>query len=134
MGKDLQPVRIRGTDKYVMSRAQGIITGMAEMIMEMSERMERMEKEFSRMIPLTSAQEKDVQTRIREKAEEICILYGLPMAAKRTIGHGLRSQVKHRLGVSSIREIPRIDYELALEEIELWDDYQTVREARRANG
>lgn len=134
MDRQIQPVTLKGMDRYTMSRAGSIIAGMADAIADMSDRMERMEKEFSRMIPLTSAQEKDVQTRIREKAEEICILYGLPMAAKRTISRGLRSQVKHRLGVSSIREIPRIDYELALEEIELWDDYQTVREARRSNG
>ena len=134
MDRQIQPIRLKGMDRYTMSRAGSIIAGMADTIADMSEKIERMEKEFSRMIPLTGAQERDVQSRIRAKAEEICALYGLPPEARRTISRGLRSNLKRRLGVCSIREIPRIDYELALEEIELWDDYQTVREARKAHG
>ena len=46
------------------------------------------------------------------------------------INEEIRKAVKLQFGAGSVKEVPRCDYEIALEQVRTWDDYKAMKAIR----
>lgn len=112
-------------------RLGDMLATMAAMLQATNENMAELRRQVRLLEKVTGAQAAAINRAVRERAKEICRLYGMPegrgeKAAATAIRKGLRLQ----FGAGSVKEIPRCDYEIALEGIRSWDDYRAMMAIR----
>ena len=101
---------------------------MAAMLQATTESMEQLRRQVRLLEKVTPAQATTINRAIRERATEICAIYmvrgdkGEKLAAA-----AIRKAVKLQFGAGSVKEIPRCDYEIALEQVRTWDDYKAMK-------
>ena len=108
--------------------AQGI-NDLALMLRVTNERMDALEKEVRRLTKVTPAQAAAINQEIRMRAE----LLGKQHRAEgfeKPIANAIRKSLKLGCGISSVRELPRSDYSLAMQRIQMWDDYRLIRDLK----
>ena len=149
---------IQETGKNVQELLAGM-RAMGEMMRVMNERMTAMEQTIRTLEKVTPGQAAEINKRIRSRAAEICLEYGMETATGRvlTIDHradgrmgeiekleirnpdpekvkelaaAIRRDVREMTGVKTAREIARCDYPAVKEFIEGWDDYDVIRRIR----
>lgn len=104
---------------------------MAAMLQATTESMEQLRRQVRLLEKVTPAQATTINRAIRERATEICTIYmvrgdqGEKLAAV-----AIRKAVKLQFGAGSVKEIPRCDYEIALEQVRTWDDYKAMKVIR----
>lgn len=104
---------------------------MAAMLQATTESMEQLRRQVRLLEKVTPAQATSINRAIRERATEICSIYmvrgdqGEKLAAA-----AIRKAVKLQFGAGSVKEIPRCDYEIALEQVRTWDDYKAMKAIR----
>lgn len=115
----------------VAQMARGI-NDLALMLRTTNERMDALEKEVRRLTKVTPAQAKAINAAIKDRAAVLCDTHHAE-GFDRTVSAAIRKHLKLGCGISSIRELPRSDYALAMQRIEIWDDYRMIRELRNKN-
>lgn len=108
-----------------------LMLGMAEAIRATSERMAKMERQIELMTPLTGAQERALCGEIRRRAGELKEQYRLEDGSEAAIASAIRVSLRKEGGVRAVRELPRIEYNVLLERVAMWDDYDVMRRIRR---
>lgn len=120
-----------GQMAVIMGQMQQLMQGMADSIRATNARMAKMERQIELLTPLTGAQEKALCAEIRRRAAELCGQYRLGEGYEQAVASAIRSELKREGGVRAVRELPRIEYNVLLERVALWDDYDTMRTLRR---
>lgn len=108
-----------------------LMQGMANTLALMNQRMEQLERQVKLLTPLTSAQEKALGEKIKQRAEELREEYRLSAACVPAIANAIRKELKLVGGVRALRELPRMEYLVYVERVSLWDDYSTMRAIRK---
>ena len=111
-----------------LKRMQEMMATMAAMLQATTESMEQLRRQVRLLEKVTPAQAAAINKAIRERATELCAIYLLrdDQAAKLTAA-AIRKGVKLQFGAGSTKEIPRCDYEIAMEMVRAWDDYQAMK-------
>ena len=106
-----------------------LLAGMADTLTVMAQRIERLEAAMAQAVPVTRGQAMAINAMIRIRAAELAATYRLASREK-AIAAAIRTDLRKHEGVRSVQDIPRIDYEVALQRVELWDDYKVIRRLR----
>lgn len=109
-----------------------IMRGMADMLRATNERMAALEHEVRLMTKVTPAQASTINEAIRTRAAEICIQYRA-QGCEKAAANAIRRAVRLITGISSVRDLPRCEYSIAMEQVQMWDDYKVMR-AIKAKG
>lgn len=112
----------------VVQMARGI-NDLALMLRTTNERMDALEKEMRRLTKVTPAQAKAINDAIKSRAAALCDTHHAE-GCDRAVSAAIRKSLKLGCGISNIRELPRSDYTLAMQRIEMWDDYRLIRDIR----
>lgn len=93
-----------------------------------SDRITSLERQVRLQKPLSRAQERCVNDAIRARARALLDKYGISgdRRAATKLGNAIRRSVLARYGVSSLREAPAYDYEVAMEHVGMWNELLTV--------
>lgn len=108
-----------------------MMANMAAMLKATTESMEQLRRQVRLLEKVTPAQATSINRAIRDRATEICTIYmvrgdqGEKLAAA-----AIRKAVKLQFGAGSVKEVPRCDYEIALEQVRKWDDYKAMKAIR----
>lgn len=112
----------------VAQMARGI-NDLALMLRTTNERMDALEKEMRRLTKVTPAQAKAINAAIKDRATALCKTHHAE-GCDRAVSAAIRKSLKLGCGINNIRELPRSDYTLAMQRIEMWDDYRQIRDIR----
>lgn len=95
-----------------------------------NDRLEALEKQIRLNTLVTPQQVRYFNDAIRSRAREL--LYKREVdddKATRRLGNAIRKSVLSRYGVSALHEIPKHEYNVALNQIAMWNDMLLVRDA-----
>lgn len=98
-----------------------------------NDRMEALERQVRLNTPVTGAQARHLGAAIRARAEAVLSKRGIegPAAVKK-LGAAIRKHVLIRYGIGGIREIPKHEYQPALNLIERWLDVLAIQKVQNA--
>lgn len=91
-----------------------------------SREMTELRRAVRTLTKITPAQAKSLSDGIRARAAALCADYGLT-GHEKTVANAIRRAVKMTTGIQSMRELPRDEYSVALDQVEMWDDYKTMK-------
>lgn len=112
-----------------MRRMSEMLATMAAMLQATTESMEQLRRQVRLLEKVTPAQAGEINRAVRERAQALCRLYGAP-GGEKSAAAAIRKAMRLQLGAATTREIPRCDYEIALEAARGWDDYKVMRGIR----
>ena len=91
---------------------------------------EALERQIRLNTPITKSQEKYLSDAIRSKARELLFKRGVEDdKSTRKLMTAIRKSVLARYGITTMREIPKHEYTVAMSQISLWNDAMCVRDA-----
>ena len=93
-------------------------------------RLEALEKQIRLQTPITSKQAQYLNDAIRTKSRELLDkrdLYDDKKAVTK-LGNAIRKDVLARYGITSLREIPRHEYQVAMNQIGMWNNALIIRD------
>lgn len=94
-----------------------------------NDRLEALERQIRLQTPVTSKQVTYLNDTIRQRARALLDKKGIEdKKAITKLGGLIRKSVLSRYGISSVREIPKHEYSVALSQIEIWSDVLAVRD------
>lgn len=94
-----------------------------------NDRLEALEKQIRLQTPVTGKQVSYLNDAIRAKARELLDKRGVDNAKAITrLGNQIRKAVLSRYGIGCLREIPKHEYNVAMQQIGMWSDVLTVRD------
>ena len=99
---------------------------MATMLRATHEEMAALRRQVQLLEKLTPAQASALNAWIRVRAAELCAEYRLT-GREKAVAALIRKAIKAQFGASTVRELPRCDYEAARMQVELWDDTKALR-------
>lgn len=106
---------------------------MANMLRATNERMASMEREIRLLTKVTPAQASAINAAIRERAAALCGSYRA-VGCEKAVANAIRRAVKLTTGVSNVRELPRCEYTVAMQQVQLWDDYKAMKAIKAKGG
>lgn len=112
-----------------IQRMADAMQAMASMIRTTAEAMESLRRQVRLLEKVTPGQATAINRAIRERAQELCGVYGAKGGEKKAAAE-IRRSVKLQFGAVTARDIPRCDYEVAMEMIKGWDDYKAMMAIR----
>ena len=108
-----------------------MMANMAAMLKATTESMEQLRRQVRLLEKVTPAQATSINRAIRDRATEICTIYMvLGDQGEKLAAAAIRKAVKLQFGAGSVKEVPRCDYEIALEQVRTWDDYKAMKAIR----
>ena len=110
-----------------------IMRGMADMLRATNERMAALEREVRLLTKVTPAQANAIHEAIRSRAAEICAQYRAE-GCEKAAANAIRRAVRLTTGISSVRDLPRCEYSVAMEQVRMWDDYKAMKAIRARGG
>lgn len=94
---------------------------------------EELERQVRMNTPVTGVQARYLNNAVRDKAEELSAKFGRDDKPFRdTLARKIRKDVLIRCGIASMRELPRCEYDVALKQIETWNNAVTIRNVLRS--
>ena len=94
-----------------------------------NDRLEALEKQIRLQTPVSGKQVTYLNDAIRARARELLDKRGIDDSkATVKLGNAIRKAVLSRYGISTLREIPKHEYNVALQQIGMWSDVLTVRD------
>lgn len=94
-----------------------------------NDRLEALEKQIRLQTPVSSKQVSYLNDAIRARARDLLDKRNVDdNKAAVKLGNSIRKAVLSRYGVSTLREIPKHEYNVALQQISIWNDMLTVRD------
>ncbi|MEG2469473.1 MAG: hypothetical protein RSB86_19040 [Comamonas sp.] len=106
--------------------------GMADMARATNERMTSLEQQVRLLTKVTPLQASEINTAMKQRASELCESHHAPGCDK-AVAAAIRRDVRLMQGVQSLRELPRCEYTVTLQQVRLWDDYKIMK-AIKAKG
>ena len=122
------PAEVQAT----LAQMGDIMRSMANMLRATNERMASLEREVKLLTKVTPAQANAINNAIRQRAAELCETYRA-QGCEKAAANAIRRAVRLTTGTNSVRELPRCEYSVAMEQVQMWDDYKTMR-AIKAKG
>lgn len=116
-----------------LQRMGDMLATMAAMLQATTESMEQLRRQVRLLEKVTPAQASAINRAVRERAAEICAIYmvrGDQDKGKKLAAAAIRKALRLQFGIGSPKEIPRCDYEIALETARTWDDYTAMKKIR----
>lgn len=115
-----------------LQRMGDMLATMAAMLKATTESMEQLRRQVRLLEKVTPAQAAAINRAIRERAVEICSIYlvrddrGPKLAAA-----AIRKAMRLQFGIRTANEIPRCDYQVAMDMVQSWDEYKIMMEIRK---
>ena len=106
---------------------------MADMVRTTNERMTALEQQVRLLTKVTPAQATELNRAVRVRAAELCETYRIA-GSEKSVANAIRRAVKLLTGVGSMRELPRCEYTVAMEQVRMWDDYKTMKAIKNKRG
>lgn len=106
-----------------------IMRGMANMLRATNERMASLEREVKLLTKVTPAQAGAINEAIRVRAADLCEAYRA-QGCERAAANAIRRAVRLTTGTNSVRDLPRCEYSVAMEQVRMWDDRKTMKALR----
>jgi len=113
------------------------LSGLADMMRSTNERMGALEQQVRLLTKVTPMQAGEINGAVRARAADLCSAH--KMAGKeQAVAAAIRRVLRLSYGVQSVRDLPRCEYQVALQQAQIWDDYKAMkkirgREAQRAD-
>ena len=147
----VQVMRRADAEKLIGAMAEQI-GSLAEMLRVTNERMAAMEAAIRTLEKVTPQQAAEINRRIRERAEEICMEYRMTgfgvkiredgtregpgdvladPAKLKAVAAAIRKDVRIMTGAKTAREIARVDFGTVRDAILGWDDYDAIQRIRK---
>lgn len=116
----------------VLGQMAQMLRGMGDMMRATNERVSELERQFKQANTLTGAQESNLNAIIRNRARALAKDRGLDdnNAAVRAVAEAIRKALRMTAGVRSVRELPRCEYGVCVERVDMWDDFPAMKEIR----
>lgn len=112
-----------------IKRMAEMMATMAAMLQATTESMEQLRRQVRLLEKVTPAQATEINKAIRGRATEICAIYMIrDDRAEKLAAAAIRKAVKLQFGAGAVKEIPRCDFEIALEQVQGWDDYKVMKD------
>ena len=89
---------------------------------------EELKKELRLMVPISTAQEKLIKEAMSLRAETLCRMYGIQ--GKPKVVSAIRKGLRTMSGANALRDMPRCDFEVYLEAVQMWEDYKTLKKIK----
>ena len=99
---------------------------MAAMLAATNERMAELEKEVRHLTKITPAQCKALNAEIRKRAAEVCAMHHAE-GGEKSAAAAIRKALHNTCGINNNRELPRTDYNVAVRQVHIWDDYKIMQ-------
>lgn len=107
-----------------------VIRSMAGMIVDMKDQLQALQLKVAMLEKVTPMQAKDLNGRIRERACDLEMGYGLPEGSAQKLMTAIRRAVRMETGARSTRDVARCDYPVVCGLIGDWEDYETITKMR----
>ncbi len=113
----------------MVGQMMNLMQGMAETLRATNERVASLEKQTALNARVTAGQAKHINATIREQAAKVAAMHGMVNSASeaQAIARAIRRDVYLTAGVNSSRELPKCEYRVYLQQVELWDDYRAIK-------
>lgn len=115
----------------IMNPVLELLRGITESQRLLNERMDKMEKQNALAMRVTATQAKALNDAIRQRAASLADDYGGPPEAVELIARAIRRDVRLLNGINSTREIPRCEYSVVSDQINMWEDYDAIQDAMK---
>ncbi len=119
------PARIADVSRAIDQIAQAM-QSLANMVRTTNERMAALEQSARLLTKVTPAQAGAINAAIRDRARELCAAYHAA-GCEKIAGNAIRRELRLTMGVQSVRDVPRCEYNVALQTVRLWDDYRAMK-------
>lgn len=97
-----------------------------------NDRLEALEKQIRLQTKVDGKQVSYLNDAIKHKARELLDKRGIDDSkATVKLGNAIRKAVLKRYGISTLREVPKHEYNVALNQIDMWSDMLTVRDVAK---
>lgn len=94
-----------------------------------NDRLEALEKQIRLQMPVTGKQVSYLNDAIRKRSRELLDKRGIDdKKAVTKLGNVIRKAVLSRYGISCLREVPKYEYQVAMSQIDMWNDALSVRD------
>lgn len=107
--------------------------GMADMLRATNERLASVENEVRLLTKVTPAQATAINAAVRDRAAALCADYRAT-GREQLVANAIRKAMKLTLGVNAVRELPRCQYSVAMELVDMWDDYKAMKAIKNREG
>ena len=119
------PAEVQAT----LAQMGDIMRSMANMLRATNERMASLEREVKLLTKVTPAQANAINNAIRQRAAELCETYRA-QGCEKAAANAIRRAVRLTTGTNSVRDLPRCEYSVAMEQVRMWDDRKTMKALR----
>lgn len=123
---DGQTIALPSDVSQAITQMAQIMQGMANMVRATNERMGMLEQQVRLLTKVTPAQASTISAAIRDRAKELCAVHRAP-GCERVTGNAIRRELRLSMGIQNVRDVPRCEYDVALQTVKLWDDYKTMK-------
>ena len=112
--------------RQLAQQMAGAMSTMADMLRATNESMEQLRRQVRLLEKVTPAQCSAINAAIRERAATLCVDYRLP-GQEKAVAAAIRKAIKLQFGAATVRELPRCDYDVAQEQVGMWEDYKAIK-------
>ena len=114
-----------------MQQMREVLQTMAGLLRTTNETMAQLQRQVRLLEKVTPAQASALNRAIRERATELCAIYMLRgEGGEKAVAAAIRKAVKLRFGAASAKDLPRCEYEVAMAQVQGWDDYKIMKGIR----
>lgn len=114
-----------------MKQMREALQAMAGLLRTTNETMTQLQRQVRLLEKVTPAQARAINQAIRDRATELCAIYMLRGdGCEKPVAAAIRKAVKLRFGANTAKDLPRCEYEVALAQVQGWDDYKTMKEIK----
>lgn len=106
------------------------LQALADVTRTTNERMTLLERQVALLTKVTSAQARELGVAIRARAEELALMYAIPGGIT-ALSNAIRRDIRMTAGVTGMRELPRCEFRVYMQQVEMWDDYKTVKAIKK---
>ena len=112
-----------------MQQMRDALQTMAVLLRTTNETLTQLQRQVRLLEKVTPAQANAINRAIRERAAALCRVYGARDCDK-AVAAAIRKAIKLRFGANSAKELPRCEYEVAMTQVNGWDDYRTMMDIK----
>ena len=114
-----------------MQQMREALQTMAGLLRTTNETMLQLQRQVRLLEKVTPAQASALNRAVRERAMELCAIYMLRAdGCEKAVAAAIRKAVKLRFGAATAKDLPRCEYEVAMAQVQGWDDYKIMKGIR----
>ena len=112
-----------------MQQMREALQAMAGLLRATNETMMQLQRQVRLLEKVTPSQASALNKAIRERAAQLCDLYAA-RGCDKPVAAAIRKAVKLRFGAATAKDLPRCEYEVAMTQVQGWDDYKVMKGIR----